>query len=117
MRPASCSTCGPEPLRLLRAPLTRARDAVAVAGRVLLVVLVVLAAASAAQASPRLRLGFTDTGAALYGDGSVYPTLRELHASVLRVHLNWGGRAGVARRGRRGPSAPDGAADDAPAAG
>jgi len=79
---------------------------VRVARRVLLVVLVVLAAASAAQASPRLQLGITDSGAALYGDDSLYPTLRELRASVLRVHLNWGGRAGVARRMPRDPSDP-----------
>jgi len=83
-----------------------------VAGRALLVVLVVLAAASAAQASPRLRLGITDSGAALYGDASMYPTLRELRASVLRVHLNWGGRVGVARRKPRDPSDPEDGAYD-----
>ena len=55
-------------------------------------------AATAAPASPRLRLGITDSGAALYGDAGLYATLAELHASVLRVHLNWGGRLGVARR-------------------
>ena len=82
------------------------------AGRALLVVLVVLAAASAAQASPRLRLGITDSGAALYGDASMYPTLRELRASVLRVHLNWGGRVGVARRKPRDPSDPEDGAYD-----
>jgi hypothetical protein len=83
-----------------------------VARRALLVVLVVLAAAPAAHASPRLRLGITDSGAALYGDNSMYPTLRELRASVLRVHLNWGGRVGVARRKPRDPSDPEDPAYD-----
>jgi hypothetical protein len=83
-----------------------------VARRALLVVLVVLAAAPAAHASPRLRLGITDSGAALYGDNSMYPTLRELRASVLRVHLNWGGRVGVARRKPRDPSDPEDSAYD-----
>ena len=83
-----------------------------VAGRALLVVLVVLAASSAAHASPRLRVGITDSGAALYGDGSIYPALRELRASILRVHLNWGGRAGVARRMPRDPSDPEDLAYD-----
>ncbi|HLM34694.1 MAG TPA: hypothetical protein VK278_02830 [Gaiellaceae bacterium] len=82
------------------------------AGRALLVVLVVLAASSAAHASPRLRVGITDSGAALYGDGSIYPALRELRASILRVHLNWGGRAGVARRMPRDPSDPEDLAYD-----
>jgi len=85
---------------------------VLVAGRALLVVLVVLAASSAAHASPRLRVGITDSGAALYGDGSIYPALRELRASILRVHLNWGGRAGVARRMPRDPSDPEDLAYD-----
>jgi hypothetical protein len=65
----------------------------------------VLAAASpsrpagAAPASPRLLLGFTDTAGAFYDeDGTLFPTLQELGARVLRVHLQWGGKRGVARR-------------------
>jgi len=65
----------------------------------------VLAAASpsrpagAAPSSPRLLLGFTDTAGAFYDeDGTIFPTLEELGARVLRVHLQWGGKRGVARR-------------------
>jgi hypothetical protein len=84
--------------------------------RVLVVLLVFVSAASAsaadASASPRLRLGITDSGAAYYGPSSMYPTLRRLHASVLRVHLNWGGKIGVARRRPVDPSDPDDPAYD-----
>src|SRR3954468_11670816 len=73
---------------------------------------VLLAAAPAASASPRLRLGITDSGAAYYGDGSLYPTLHVLHASLLRVHLNWGGRLGVARGMPVEPADPDDRAYD-----
>jgi hypothetical protein len=76
------------------------------------VVAVSAAVASSASASPRLQLGITDSGAASYGDGSLYPTLAELHASVLRVHLNWGGRLGVARRMPVDPSDPEDRAYD-----
>ena len=82
-------------------------------GRVALLLAVVAAAAApSAVASPKLRLGVTDSGEALYGDGSLYPTLAELHASVLRVHLNWGGRLGVARRMPVDASDPDDRAYD-----
>ena len=54
--------------------------------------------AARAEASPRLRLGITDTAAAYYHPGELFPVLEELRASVLRAHLNWGGRLGVARR-------------------
>jgi len=55
--------------------------------------------AGAAPASPRLLLGFTDTAGAFYDeDGTLFPTLQELGARVLRVHLQWGGKRGVARR-------------------
>ena len=69
------------------------------------VVAIVLAAASPSQpaasapASSHLLLGFTDTAGAFYDeDGTLFPTLSELGARVLRVHLQWGGKRGVARR-------------------
>jgi len=59
----------------------------------------VAVAAPAATASPGLRVGIVEHGEAFFGQpGRFYPTLRELHADVLRVNLNWGGRLGVARR-------------------
>jgi hypothetical protein len=58
-----------------------------------------LLCASAAAAAPGLRGGITDSGAAYYGQpANFYPALEELGVQVLRVHLNWGGRLGVARR-------------------
>jgi hypothetical protein len=80
--------------------------------RFLLVLLAALVVVPAAGASPRLRLGITDSGAAYYGSASFYPTLRQLHASVLRVHLNWGGKLGVARRKPVDPADPDDRAYD-----
>jgi hypothetical protein len=81
--------------------LGRMRILVVAAG----VLAIVLAAASpsrpagSAGASSRLLLGFTDTAGAFYDqDGTMYPTLQELGARVLRVHLQWGGKRGVARR-------------------
>jgi hypothetical protein len=79
----------------------------------------VLAAASpsrpagAATESSRLLLGFTDTAGALYDeDGTLFPTLGELGARVLRVHLQWGGRRGVAKaRPRAGADPADPAYD------
>ncbi len=54
---------------------------------------------AAADASPGLRAGITDSGGAYYADpAAFYPALGQLGAQVLRVHLNWGGRLGVARR-------------------
>ena len=69
----------------------------------------VLACASAASASPGLRGGITDSGAAYYGQpADFYPRLEELGVQVLRVHLNWGGRLGVAKRKpREGTDADD----------
>ena len=50
-------------------------------------------------ASPGLRGGITDSGAAYYHDpATFYPQLEELGVQLLRVHLNWGGRLGVATR-------------------
>ena len=56
-------------------------------------------AASSASAAPKLQLGITDSGDAYFADPQTfYPRLGELHAQLLRVHLNWGGRLGVAQR-------------------
>jgi hypothetical protein len=56
-------------------------------------------AAASASASPGLQLGITDSGDAYFADpGTFYPRLGELHSSLLRVHLNWGGKLGVAQR-------------------
>ena len=60
---------------------------------------VALACASAASAAPGLRGGITDSGGAYFGQPvDFFPTLEELGVRVLRVHLNWGGRLGVAKR-------------------
>ena len=60
---------------------------------------VLCAAAADADASRGLRAGITDSGGAYYANpAAFYPALRELGVQVLRVHLNWGGRLGVARR-------------------
>lgn len=70
------------------------------------VVAIVLACASAASASPGLRGGITDSGGAFYDEpAAFFPVLEELGVQVLRVHLNWGGRLGVA--GRRPVEATD----------
>jgi hypothetical protein len=67
--------------------------------RALLFVAVFLLCAPAATAAPGLKGGITDSGAAYYHEpGDFYPALQELGVQVLRAHLNWGGRLGVARR-------------------
>jgi hypothetical protein len=68
---------------------------------------------SAATASPGLRGGITDSGAAYYHDpADFYPALQELGVHLLRVHLNWGGKLGVAtRRPREGTDFDDPAYD------
>ncbi|MGZ8783430.1 MAG: hypothetical protein ACXWZB_08035, partial [Gaiellaceae bacterium] len=67
--------------------------------RVLATAAVVLACASAASAAPGLRGGITDSGGAYYAQpAAFYPQLEELGVGLLRVHLNWGGRLGVAKR-------------------
>jgi hypothetical protein len=72
---------------------TRLSGGIAVAG------LVALACVSAATASPGLRGGVTDSGGAYYHDRTdFYPALEELGVHLLRVHLNWGGKLGVAKR-------------------
>jgi hypothetical protein len=75
--------------------------------------LVVLVCVSAASASPGLRGGITDSGAAYYHDpAEFYPALEELGVHLLRVHLNWGGKLGVAtRRPREGTDFEDPAYD------
>ena len=68
---------------------------------VLALALVALSAACAAASdgAPGLKLGITDSGNAYFSPpASFYPDLGRLHAKVLRVHLNWGGRLGVATR-------------------
>jgi hypothetical protein len=64
------------------------------------VVLAVAAvAASGASASANLQLGIADSGDAYFADpATFYPELGKLHSRLLRVHLNWGGRLGVAAR-------------------
>ena len=75
--------------------------------------LVALACVSATAASPGLRGGITDSGAAYYHDpADFYPALEELGVHLLRVHLNWGGKLGVAtRRPREGTDFEDPAYD------
>ena len=70
-------------------------------------------ARSAAPARPEaLRLGITDTAAAYYDDRTLFPLLREIGARVLRVHLQWGGKRGVARRRPVDATDPDDPAYD-----
>lgn len=77
------------------------------------VVLAAALAAASAQASPRLQLGITDSGDAYFADPTTfYGRLGELHARLLRVHLNWGGKLGVARRRPTDGADPDDPAYD-----
>ena len=65
--------------------------------RIAAVAVLALLCASAAAASPGLRGGITDSGGAYYGQpANFFPALEELGVHLLRVHLNWGGRLGVA---------------------
>ena len=81
--------------------------------RVLALAAVALACASAASASPNLRGGITDSGGAFYEEPSrFFPVLEELGVQVLRVHLNWGGKLGVAKRRPREATDPDDPAYD-----
>jgi hypothetical protein len=60
---------------------------------------IALACTASATAAPGLKGGITDSGAALFHEPeSFYPELRELGVQVLRAHLNWGGKFGVAKR-------------------
>jgi Glycosyl hydrolase catalytic core len=71
------------------------------------------AGTTAGSARPQpLRLGITDTAAAYYDDRSLFPLLGELNARVLRVHLQWGGKRGVARRRPVDATDPDDPAYD-----
>src|SRR3982751_5920949 len=70
-------------------------------------------AASSASAAPKLQLGITDSGDAYFADpATFYPRLGELHSSLLRVHLNWGGKLGVAQRRPKDGADPDDPAYD-----
>ena len=72
-----------------------------------------LLCASAATASPGLRGGITDSGGAYYDQPTdFFPRLEELGVQVLRVHLNWGGRLGVAKRKPREGTDPEDKAYD-----
>jgi hypothetical protein len=67
--------------------------------RALLIAAVGLACASSATAAPGLKGGITDSGAAYFHEpGEFYAPLQELGVKLIRVHLNWGGRLGVAKR-------------------
>ena len=81
--------------------------------RVLLTAVVALACTAAASASPGLRGGITDSGGAFYAEpDTFFPVLEELGVQVLRVHLNWGGRFGVAKRRPAEGTEPDDPAYD-----
>ena len=63
-----------------------------------LAVVLAAACAGAATAAPGLRGGIVDSGGAYWHEpAEFYPVLGELRTQILRVHLNWGGRLGVAR--------------------
>jgi hypothetical protein len=69
------------------------------AAALVLVLVAAAAGAAGARAAPGLQTGIADTAGALYDDPDrFYPLLTETHVQVLRVHLYWGGRLGVARR-------------------
>src|SRR3954468_3757885 len=83
--------------------------------RVALLVSVAVAAvlASSAKATPSLKLGITDSGNAYFASPQpFYSRLGQLHAKLLRVHLNWGGRLGVAVRRPENGFDPDDSAYD-----
>ena len=72
-----------------------------------------LLCSSAAAAAPGLRGGITDSGGAYYGQpANFFPALEELGVHLLRVHLNWGGRLGVAKRKPREGTDPEDRAYD-----
>ena len=74
---------------------------------------VALGCAAAASSSPGLRGGITDSGGAFYAEpGEFFPALEELGVGLLRVHLNWGGKLGVATRRPAEPTDPDDPAYD-----
>ena len=76
-------------------------------------VVAALCAAAAATGSPQLRGGIVDSGGAYWEQpSSFYPVLGQLRTQVLRVHLNWGGRLGVARRKPVEPTDPEDRAYD-----
>ena len=79
----------------------------------LAVAVVALACACSATAAPGLKGGITDSGGAYFGQpADFFPALEELGVGLLRVHLNWGGRFGVAkRRPREGTEFDDPAYD------
>jgi len=81
--------------------------------RILALAAVALACVAAAEASPGLKGGITDSGGAYYSQpAQFYPALEELGVRLLRVHLNWGGKLGVAkRRPREGTDFEDPAYD------
>ena len=61
--------------------------------------------AGTATAAPGLRGGIVDSGGAYWEHPhDFYPLLGELRTQLLRVHLNWGGRLGVAKRKPREPT-------------
>jgi hypothetical protein len=68
---------------------------------------------ASATAAPGLKGGITDSGAAYFGQpANFFPTLQELGVRLVRVHLNWGGKLGVAkRRPREGTDFDDPAYD------
>ena len=76
-------------------------------------VVAALCAAAGGTASPQLRGGIVDSGGAYWHEpASFYPVLGQLRTQVLRVHLNWGGRLGVARRRPVEATDPEDAAYD-----
>ena len=69
--------------------------------------------ASSASASRTLQLGITDSGSAYFANPrTFYSQLGQLHSKLLRVHLNWGGRLGVAQRRPKNGFDPDDPAYD-----
>lgn len=64
--------------------------------------------ATSASAGRNLQLGITDSGGAYFASPKrFYSQLGQLHSALLRVHLNWGGRLGVALRRPENAFDPD----------
>jgi hypothetical protein len=59
-----------------------------------------------AHASRYLRVGLYDDAQSLFGDGTTFPTLQQLHVQELRITLSWGGAFGVATKRPRHPANP-----------
>jgi hypothetical protein len=95
------------------------RRALSVAAALLVLTLAVTAAAQSAARparaakSTKALLGIFDEGQTLYGDPDyAFPVLHDLNVQIIRSHLYWGGRWGVANSRPKNPADPNDPAYD-----